>query len=242
MLFRSSDPLEIRPVIAVRLAAARTLDVHDLDDAVLHLFEADVPARLEHHREPVIQQPLHERIDVLLQQRLATGDLDHLAVERLHAGHDVVDRHLVSFGEGVRRIAPGTAEVAGRQAYEHAPPARMSRLPLDRMEDLVNREHSPDSRGFRRFGGLQRQHQGLKAKGDKGKGRKQRFKAEGSRRKVQGGRSKDQGAARDERLLAAPKDSRIRHGQGDLFLETHVNDLPQRQKFSGPTGNRRRRA
>ena len=61
------------------------------------------------------------------------------AAARLDVGNDVVHAHLAAFVEGVGRVAPAAAQVAGGQAHEHARPAGMGRLALDRMEDLVNR-------------------------------------------------------------------------------------------------------
>ncbi len=90
---------------------------------------------------PGVEQPLHQRIDVGLQQRLAAGHLDDRAAARLDIGHHLVHAHLAALVEGVRRVAPAAAQVAGRQAHEDARPAGVGRLALDRVEDLVDREH-----------------------------------------------------------------------------------------------------
>ena len=41
--------------------------------------DAQVAAGLEHHGAPLVEQALHQRVDLLLQQRLAAGDLDDVA-------------------------------------------------------------------------------------------------------------------------------------------------------------------
>ena len=70
----------------------------------------------------------HQRIDVLLQQRLTAGDLDYWhPMASTSATHH--RRDLASLVEGVRRVAPRAAEIAGGQADEHARPARMGDSP-----------------------------------------------------------------------------------------------------------------
>ena len=130
---------EVAPVVLVRLAGARALHVHDADDARRHVGDAAMPAGLDQHGLPGIEQALHQRIHVGLQQWLAAGHLDGLAAARLDVRDDVVNAHLAALVEGVRRVAPAAAQVAGGQANEDARPARIGRLALDRMEDLVNR-------------------------------------------------------------------------------------------------------
>src|SRR5205823_14962480 len=43
--------------------------------------------------------------------------------------------------EGVRRIAPRAAQIAGGQTHEYARAAGARRFALDRIEDLVDRQH-----------------------------------------------------------------------------------------------------
>ena len=136
------EALDVRPVVSMGLSAAWALDVHDADHRGRDLLDTEVTAGLEHHGEAFVEQPLHQRIDILLQQRLSAGDLDDGAFERLDPFDHLVERHLVSLGECVRRVAPGAAEVARRQADEHAGPPRVRRFSLDRVEDLVDGQHS----------------------------------------------------------------------------------------------------
>ena len=75
--------------------------------------------------------------------------------------------------ECVRRVAPRTAQIAGGEADEHTRLTRPSRLALNRVENLVNRQHLSTS------------------------------------------------------SILTP------YGQTDLLHEADLNDLPQRQKFSG---------
>ena len=135
-----AQAVEVAPVVLRRFAAAGTLDVDDLDDRRRHARRSPMAAGLEHHRAPAGEQPLHQRIDVLLQQRLAAGDLDQrAAVRRRRAPTTSSTRHLAALVEGVRRVAPRAAEVAGGQADEHARPPGVRRLALNRVEDLVDR-------------------------------------------------------------------------------------------------------
>ena len=77
------QPVDVRPVHPLCLAAAGALDVHDADDARRHPIEADVPPGLEQHGLAAFQQLAHQRRCVLLQQRLAAGHFHHAAVEAL---------------------------------------------------------------------------------------------------------------------------------------------------------------
>src|SRR5260221_7954322 len=76
---RRLEPIEVRPVVLVGLAAAGALDVDHADDAVRHLTYAQVPARFEHHGAPLVEEPLHQRVELLLPQRPAAGNLDDRA-------------------------------------------------------------------------------------------------------------------------------------------------------------------
>ena len=48
-------------------------------------------AGLEQHGMSACEQPLHQRVDVLLQQGLAAGDLDGAAAVPLHLVHHLVN-------------------------------------------------------------------------------------------------------------------------------------------------------
>ena len=122
--------IEVRPVVLRRLAAAGTLDVDDPDDLGGHVVDAAMPAGLEHHRVPVVEQPLHQRIDVRLQQRLAAGDLDErAAVSARTCGDHLVDDILrpswkaygVSHHEQRRSQAVSRTNTHGRPAWVDSP-------------------------------------------------------------------------------------------------------------------------
>ena len=70
-------------------------------------------------------------------------------------GQHVVDRHLLAAGEGVGRVAPRAAQIAGRQPHEHAGPARVRRFALDGGVDLEDRQHARSLRLYRTEPGLQ---------------------------------------------------------------------------------------
>src|SRR5438105_4103458 len=135
------EAIEVLPVVPVRLAAAGALDVDDLPHGRRNAVDRPVSSRLQHDRPARGKQPIHQRIHVLLQQRLAARDFDEPTLVLLHSGHDVVDRHLAPLVKRVRRIAPGAAQIARRQPHEHARFPRARRFALDRVEDLVDRKH-----------------------------------------------------------------------------------------------------
>jgi len=77
------------------------------------LSSADVPAGFDQHFAAGVEQPLHQRVHVRLQQRFAAGDLDERALVAEHLRHHVVDGHLPSTRERIRRVAPAAAQIAG---------------------------------------------------------------------------------------------------------------------------------
>ena len=91
------------------------------------------------------EQAIHEGVHVVLQERFAAGDLDERTFISLDFGHDFVDRPFGSLVKRVRRIAPRAAQIARREPHEHAWLAGPRRLALDRVEDLVDREHDGKS-------------------------------------------------------------------------------------------------
>ena len=137
-----AQPVEVAPVVPLGLAAARALHVENGDDLGGHALGAAVSAGLEQHRAAALEQRLHQRVHVLLQQRLAAGDLDERTVVPLDLGEHCRQRTLVAFVERVRRVAPRAAQVARGEPDEDARPARVGRLALDRVENLVNRQQS----------------------------------------------------------------------------------------------------
>ncbi len=140
------QPREVAGVVLRRFPAARTLHVHDHGGVGRHVFDAAVATGLDQHLHAGGVQAVHQRIDVLLQQRLAAGHLDQIAAVTGDLGHDVVERHLAALVERVGAVAPGAAQVARREAHEHTRPAGVARLALDGIEDLVDRQHAPRAR------------------------------------------------------------------------------------------------
>ena len=100
-----------------------------------------MPTGLEQHGGAGGEQAVHQGIDVGLQQGFAAGDLDEPAVVALDLGHHLVDAALAALVKRVGGVAPDAAQVAGGQAHEHARPARVIGLALDRVEDLVDGQH-----------------------------------------------------------------------------------------------------
>ena len=87
------------------------------------------------------QEPIHQRVDIVLQQRFAAGDLHERTAMTFDLGDHVVDRHAASFVEGVLGVAPRTPEIACGQPHEDAREPGARRFALDRIEDLVDGQH-----------------------------------------------------------------------------------------------------
>ncbi len=136
-----SETLEVRRVIALRFPAARALHVEDGNNPFRNTRRAAVAACLEQHGPAAIQQPLHQRIHVVLQQWLASGDLDEGAPKLIDLVKNRLDGPFLPFVKRVWGIAPGTAEVASGQPDEDTRPSGIGGLTLDGVEDLVDREH-----------------------------------------------------------------------------------------------------
>src|SRR5882672_10064765 len=134
--------VEVAPVVFRGLAAAGALHVEDGDDAVGDAGRAAMASGLEEHRPPAFEQLLHQRIHILLQQRLAAGHLDERTRVRVQLLEHVIERALRSFVEGVRRVAPRAPEVAGGQANEDTRPPGVARFALDGVENLVDGQHA----------------------------------------------------------------------------------------------------
>src|SRR5580765_5328666 len=73
-LVRARQPIDVAPVHAGGFPAAGTLHVHDLDDAGWHIGDRAMSAGLDQHGLAAVEQRLHQRIDLLLQERLPAGD------------------------------------------------------------------------------------------------------------------------------------------------------------------------
>src|SRR5438105_9025400 len=137
-----AQAIEVAPIHLLRLAAAGALHIENRYDLLGDACGAAMAAGFEQHRAAAIDQRLHERIDVLLQQRLAAGDLDERAVEAVDLLEHLIDRVLAALVKRVRRVAPRAAQVAGGEAHEDTRTPGVAGLALHRIEDLVNREQS----------------------------------------------------------------------------------------------------
>src|SRR4029079_7702649 len=120
---------------------ARTFHVHDFDDVARHSGDRTMPAGLEHHGIAALEERVHQRVDVLLEQWLSTGNFDQPALMTLDLRNHVVNRSLLAFIKGVGRIAPGATQVARRKTHEYARLTGSGGLTLDGIEDLVDRQH-----------------------------------------------------------------------------------------------------
>src|SRR5215813_5404816 len=103
-------------------------------------------AGLEQNSLAAIEQALHQRIDVLLEQRLAAGHFYERAVEAVDLTPDRVEFALAAFMKRVRGIAPRAAKITRGEPHEHTRLTCIRRLALHRVEDLVDREHADPKR------------------------------------------------------------------------------------------------
>ena len=95
-------------------------------------------AGFEHYRTTSFEQPIHQRVHVFLQQRLAAGNLDERTTILPNRGDDLLDRHFAALVERIGGIAPGTSQIACREPHEHAGPTRPGRFALNGVEDFVD--------------------------------------------------------------------------------------------------------
>src|SRR4051812_41486069 len=133
---------EVRPVVAVRFAAAGAFHVENRRHRFRHTFGAAVPPGFEQHLMSAGKQPVDQRVDILLKQRLAACHFDEGATEGAHLRKHRVHTALRALIKRIGRVAPRTPEVTGGEADEHAGTPRESRFTLNRMEDLVNRQQT----------------------------------------------------------------------------------------------------
>jgi hypothetical protein len=80
--------------------------------------------------------------NVVLKKWLTTSDLDQIAVMGLDIRDDILDALLMALVESICRVAPRTAQVARREPYEHTRPTCPRGFALNRIEDLVDGQHS----------------------------------------------------------------------------------------------------
>jgi len=91
-----------------------------------------VRARVSQHR--------HQRHDVFLKQRFATGNLHERAIEFHDRLRDFGERPLLSFVKGIFRVAISAAQIAESETHENARKANPGTLSLDRLINFVNRQ------------------------------------------------------------------------------------------------------
>ena len=136
------EPVEIAPLVLAGFAAPGTLDVHDLDDVGRARGRSDGDRRsraspcgpgrggaTSGRRRPPAGAA---RLPVI-----STSGQSWLSDRGDHLVHGL----LAPLVKGIGGIAPGAAQIARRQPDEHAGTAGVGRFPLNRIEDLVDRQH-----------------------------------------------------------------------------------------------------
>ncbi len=134
------EELQVVEVVPGFHSRARTLHVHDLDDARIHAVEREVPAGLDEHGVAAVAEGRGEREEGLLFEWLAARQLDERNPVALHLREDLVDGARRPARERVGAIAPDAPEGAPGQSHERARQPGEGRFPLEAAEDLGDDE------------------------------------------------------------------------------------------------------
>jgi len=130
--------VEVAPEIAFTFAAARTFEVHDLDDARVEPADVDRARSFDHHRRTRVEHRVRQRIHAFLQQRFTAGDFDQVAAVAANYFDDFGNRHPPTFIKCILGVAPFASQVASGQPHEHAWTARVRGFALDAVENFVD--------------------------------------------------------------------------------------------------------
>ncbi len=135
--------LEIRPEIALRLAASRTFDIENLDRSGIENAGIETAASLDKDGVALITEPRDKLATVaLLDKGLAPCDFDEVAVHAFDPLHNLINAHVAAACKSVFAVAPYAAQIAKRQPDKGARQAGKRGFTLDRMKDLGN-PHEP---------------------------------------------------------------------------------------------------
>lgn len=129
---------EVGVTVLVGLAAARGFDVHDLDDARVHVGNVLGAAGFEQDGETEIAEPHEQGKDVGLEERFTSGNLDEGIGVSADLDDDLVEAHRNAFHEGVVGVAPGATQPATCQSHKDARQPGVGGLALDAVEYLVD--------------------------------------------------------------------------------------------------------
>src|SRR5437870_172165 len=88
------------------------------------------------HSVTCISEPRRKLIDLRLQQRLTTRQLNQFAVIAFHFAHYLVESHLRAAGEGEFGITPTAAQVTSGCPHENARQSRIARFALNALIDF----------------------------------------------------------------------------------------------------------
>lgn len=131
--------LEIRPEIALRLAASRTFDIENLYRSGIENAGIETAASLDKDGMALITEPRDKLATVaLLDKGLAPCDFDEVAVHAFDPPHNLINAHVAAACKSVFAVAPYAAQIAKRQPDKGARQAGKRGFTLDRMKDLGN--------------------------------------------------------------------------------------------------------
>jgi hypothetical protein len=129
--------LEIRPEIALRLAATGTFDIENLDRSGIENAGIETAASLDKDGVALITEPGDKLATVaLLDEGLAPRDFDEPAVHGFDLPHNLINAHFAAACKSVFAVAPHAAQIAKRQPDKGARQAGKRGFTLDRMKDL----------------------------------------------------------------------------------------------------------
>jgi len=113
------EAVEVLPAVSPLLAAPRAFDVEDTNCPRIEHADIEAPAGLDQHLITLFTQlPDEFPALVLLDERLAPGNLDQRTVEFSDLLEHHPDAHFSSAREGVFTVTPGTAQVAPGESHE----------------------------------------------------------------------------------------------------------------------------
>lgn len=135
-----SEVEEVLETVLIGLAAAGAFEVHDFDDTRIHAGHVLGPAGFKQDGESKVAKAGEQGENIGLEERLATGDLDHGTIEDADFGDDLVEAHGDPLGERVSGVAPGAAQPTSRKPHKHARQPGVSGLALNAIENLVDDE------------------------------------------------------------------------------------------------------
>src|SRR5678815_282131 len=140
--------IDVRPVKSVCLLAIRSFEIDDLDDLWGDAVDRNLPAGFQHHGVAVVEEGVHQGVNLFLFQRLTACDFRKLRGVTCDGLQNLVEGQVLAATVGVLRVAVSTAQGASGKAHEHAGSAHVCRCLLY-TSDAADERSSVDLGGRR---------------------------------------------------------------------------------------------